>query len=610
MVVRVFVYLWVLLLLPLDVSVRCTAKKPDPELADPLPVNDCDTQKNVVNGDGCCPKGANSLQDDDCLPQCGNGVLEAGEICDGNDCPALCDDSNSCTINTVIGARATCDARCEFSSINQCIDDDQCCGPSCQFYNDNDCLRPIKSAVSKNGILEIAGKKIFPLGFWTGHPWFANSAITGDIDYLQNRPQGDFKKPFNIVFINIGEIEANSFKPTFSPSITPEISPLEFDYENEKGHWDVGQWSTKRLLGEGNDFPDISVFAGFPYLHEFNQGQKIAAASLYDLLERYRQSERVSGWYSYDEAYSQAQIDWADAWIDYKNQLIKNIGSMPNKIWGPVHYGLRFFAPQEPYGPAKANFHHYLYMVDIYNVRHVGDITHKAVELAGNRSPIIWLAAHQEQEQIFLEYCFWSAIVHGAKGVIWFPSDGGVEATMNTPSPSQGILYDALTKFSKTLGERLETLIATFKETHVQTAILEQIDTTASFVPLNVIRTQDARDDAKYYAENDVGQPYQSSLAYDLNGKLFKTRDNEWHAVVVNDGNDEFSETNSGIASFKMTNFPHQQGDNWQVELMDGNAKGHFKLSQSINETIGTIDFEIEIYLNMRGYRIFRLNKN
>jgi hypothetical protein len=43
------------------------------------------------NGDGCCPPGANSTNDSDCSPVCGNGVTESGEQCDGDsDCTASC----------------------------------------------------------------------------------------------------------------------------------------------------------------------------------------------------------------------------------------------------------------------------------------------------------------------------------------------------------------------------------------------------------------------------------------------------------------------------------------------------------------------------------------
>jgi hypothetical protein len=38
---------------------------------------------SIVNGDGCCPKGANASTDSDCSPVCGNGIREADEQCDG-----------------------------------------------------------------------------------------------------------------------------------------------------------------------------------------------------------------------------------------------------------------------------------------------------------------------------------------------------------------------------------------------------------------------------------------------------------------------------------------------------------------------------------------------
>jgi cysteine-rich repeat protein len=49
-----------------------------------------------MNGDGCCPPGANANNDNDCQPRCGNGVVESGEQCDdgnttsGDGCSATC----------------------------------------------------------------------------------------------------------------------------------------------------------------------------------------------------------------------------------------------------------------------------------------------------------------------------------------------------------------------------------------------------------------------------------------------------------------------------------------------------------------------------------------
>jgi hypothetical protein len=50
-----------------------------------------------VDNDGCCPSGANSIADDDCPIDCGNGVVEEGEECDGSD---GCDDECLLTLTT------------------------------------------------------------------------------------------------------------------------------------------------------------------------------------------------------------------------------------------------------------------------------------------------------------------------------------------------------------------------------------------------------------------------------------------------------------------------------------------------------------------------------
>jgi hypothetical protein len=50
------------------------------------------TITEAASEDGCCPRGANSLNDTDCSPICGNDVTEAGEECDFRE---LC--SDACT---------------------------------------------------------------------------------------------------------------------------------------------------------------------------------------------------------------------------------------------------------------------------------------------------------------------------------------------------------------------------------------------------------------------------------------------------------------------------------------------------------------------------------
>lgn len=64
-----------------------------------------------LSGDQCCPKGANAVSDGDCAAMCGNGVVESGELCDGN-CPTSCDDSDACTSDQLMGSATSCDAVC------------------------------------------------------------------------------------------------------------------------------------------------------------------------------------------------------------------------------------------------------------------------------------------------------------------------------------------------------------------------------------------------------------------------------------------------------------------------------------------------------------------
>jgi hypothetical protein len=68
---------------------------------------------------------------------CGNGVIDAGETCDG-DCPSTCFDGNKCTIDGQTGDAATCDVACTFTAAG-CGGDDGCCPPTCQDFQDPDC---------------------------------------------------------------------------------------------------------------------------------------------------------------------------------------------------------------------------------------------------------------------------------------------------------------------------------------------------------------------------------------------------------------------------------------------------------------------------------------
>lgn len=73
---------------------------------------------------------------------CGNGVLDPGELCDG-DCPKDCllepKCGDHCTKYVLEGSAETCDAECVLQVITECIDDDDCCPEGCKHDEDNDC---------------------------------------------------------------------------------------------------------------------------------------------------------------------------------------------------------------------------------------------------------------------------------------------------------------------------------------------------------------------------------------------------------------------------------------------------------------------------------------
>lgn len=103
--------------------------------------------------DGCCPTGAWNAVDSDCPVSCGNGILEAGEICDpglpvgSGGCPASCDDGDPCTTDSLVGGG--CRATCEHAPVTTFISGDGCCPAGGSRATDTDC-----PAVCGNGVLE------------------------------------------------------------------------------------------------------------------------------------------------------------------------------------------------------------------------------------------------------------------------------------------------------------------------------------------------------------------------------------------------------------------------------------------------------------------------
>ena len=107
-----------------------------------------------VDGDGCCPAGADANTDSDCSAVCGNSVVEPGELCDtaivagAGACPMACDDMLVCTTD-VLNNPGTCQAACSFTPITMPADGDGCCPAGADATTDSDCV-----AVCGNGVVE------------------------------------------------------------------------------------------------------------------------------------------------------------------------------------------------------------------------------------------------------------------------------------------------------------------------------------------------------------------------------------------------------------------------------------------------------------------------
>jgi hypothetical protein len=101
----------------------------------PKPVTAC------TPDDGCCPSGCSAPEDTDC-PVCGNGVVEAGETCDG-ECATTCSDGDACTQDAFVGTAATCNVVCSFLPITSCVGGDGCCAPGCTADQDGDCTKVV-----------------------------------------------------------------------------------------------------------------------------------------------------------------------------------------------------------------------------------------------------------------------------------------------------------------------------------------------------------------------------------------------------------------------------------------------------------------------------------
>lgn len=119
---------------------------------------------SCIHDDGCCPTDDDGLPlcnhnyDNDCDPDCGNGVLEEGEDCDPGIAPGSagacppdmnCSDGQVCTSDEII--INDCKAYCHNPQITACVDDDGCCPTGCNSVNDNDCPTTCGNGVVEEG---------------------------------------------------------------------------------------------------------------------------------------------------------------------------------------------------------------------------------------------------------------------------------------------------------------------------------------------------------------------------------------------------------------------------------------------------------------------------
>jgi hypothetical protein len=111
-----------------------------------------------ADGDGCCPPGAHSGNDDDCPPGCDNGFVDEDETCDTaipagepGACPTSCEpDGVACTAETLANP-GTCLAECLHLPIVTPIDGDGCCPPGANANNDSDCEPACGNGVVEEG---------------------------------------------------------------------------------------------------------------------------------------------------------------------------------------------------------------------------------------------------------------------------------------------------------------------------------------------------------------------------------------------------------------------------------------------------------------------------
>jgi hypothetical protein len=108
-----------------------------------------------ANGDGCCPDGCKYPDDEDCPKSCGDGVVDAPEVCEPTStdrpCPTSCDDMDPCTTDMTSGRPEACNVVCSNMRVTAAIPGDQCCPAGANANSDSDCEPTCNNGVREEG---------------------------------------------------------------------------------------------------------------------------------------------------------------------------------------------------------------------------------------------------------------------------------------------------------------------------------------------------------------------------------------------------------------------------------------------------------------------------
>ena len=117
-----------------------TGTKPDAGSAGTSPVTGTNIAASTAAGSSGSSASAAAGSGASNTPACGNGVVEAGEKCDGN-CPVQCPPSQTCSNVQLVGDSKSCSAECLTTAILACTSGDGCCPKDCKYPDDTDCSK-------------------------------------------------------------------------------------------------------------------------------------------------------------------------------------------------------------------------------------------------------------------------------------------------------------------------------------------------------------------------------------------------------------------------------------------------------------------------------------